>query len=292
MPQIPRRWKGACYFFILALGFAYLAYSAHRSPAPTRYQRAVLRIVSPAIQGIRSASGGVASLFGDYAKLRGVSRENSRLKTDLERSAAAQSALREELHRLSLLLRLQESQLGSGSSGLIARVIGYDPAPARRSLWIDRGSRDGIELDQAVVDDRGLVGRIFKLATNSAQVLLLTDPHSVVDVVDQQSRARGTLTGLKKQMSLNRERWLTQAEYISAQEEIRPGDLLLSSGLDGVFPAGLPVGTVSEVQKDASGLFLNAQVLPQVEFMKLEAVRVLSRDPELGKQQSALADPP
>ena len=76
-------------------------------------------------------------------------------------------------------------------------------------------------------------------------------------------------------MGLKRERWLTEAEYVSASEEIRTGDLLLTSGLDGVFPKGLPVGVVGEVKKDHSGLFWQAEVEPYTELNKLEQVLVL-----------------
>ena len=193
------------------------------------------------------------------------------------------AALRVDLIRLQEENRAIKSQkdifsqngLAEGE-GLPARVIGYDPIPAFRSLTIDQGSQHGLKPDQVVVSSGGVVGRVMRTGELSSQVLLVTDLNSSVDVVDARTRARGVLVGKKRDMGLKRERWMTEAEYVSASEEIVAGDLLLTSGLDGVFPKGLPVGIVASVKKDASGLFWQAEVQPYVELNKLEDVLVLA----------------
>src|SRR5262249_29712852 len=170
----------------------------------------------------------------------------------------------------------------STAEAKLARVVGYDPSLVYRSITIDGGSDDGLHNDQVVVAGGGGVGGILRTGSRMSQVLLVTDLHSAVDVLDARTRARGTLVGLRKQMALQRERWLTEAEYVSASEEIREGDLLLTSGQDGVFPKGLPIGIVAAVKKDSSGLFWQAEVEPYAELNKLEEVLVLNPNQEGG----------
>jgi rod shape-determining protein MreC len=195
-------------------------------------------------------------------------RENAELHNELLR-------LRERNRALEAEGRLFAESGTAKGEGRPARVIGYDPAALYRSITIDRGAADGIAPDQPVVSGGAIVGRVLRTGERSSQVLLVTDLNSAVDVLDARTRARGLLVGKRRELALKRERWLTQAEYVSASEEIRSGDLLLSSGLDGVFPKGLPVGVVGEVKKDATGLFWQAEVEPYAELNKLEEVLVL-----------------
>lgn len=280
MRTFPKHLKRFGLVILFFVGFLYLSYSASHSPSPAWYQRAVLKGVSPLAKGVRSFSGFMASVYRDYLGLRGIRLENQRLQADVTQTRNQLQALSEENHRLNLRLGLQENSVGVGREGRTARVVGYDPSLLRQSLLLDRGSGTGIVLDQAVVAPEGVVGRVLKVGPDTSQVLLITDLSSSVDVVDEKTRARGTLVGMKKGVGLRRERWLTRAEYVSAHDEILPGDLLLTSGMDGIFPAGIPVGRVSSVKKDENGLFWEAEVEPQVETTKLEEVLVLNSAPE------------
>ncbi|MFO1464528.1 MAG: rod shape-determining protein MreC [bacterium] len=258
-------------------GLVFLSRRAERSGQPQWYESAAHRVIGPVAERLSGGLDWLRGLSSQYLELRGAKSQNVLL-------AAREQELQSELTRLREENRALKAQAGLyAESGLSraearpARVIGYDPAALHRSIVIDRGSEDGIAPDQAVVSGGAVIGRVLKAGARSSQVLLLTDLNSAVDVLDARTRARGVLVGLRRELGLKRERWLTQAEYVSAGEEIRPGDLLLSSGLDGVFPKGLPVGVVSQVKKDATGLFWQAEVEPYAELNKLEEVLVLEK---------------
>lgn len=276
MLRIQRKWKWLFFAALGAGGLVYLSRSGAGVPNPTWYQGLAQRVVSPAAQVFSGVAARLRGFSEGYLQWRG----DQQLRLELEAELAA---LRDEVLRLREENRALKAEAGvfaenglTEGEGRPARVIGYDPIPAFRSITIDRGSDHGVAPDQVVVAGGGVVGRVMRAGGRSSQVLLVTDLNSAVDVVDARTRARGLLVGKRKDMGLKRERWMTQAEYVSASEEIVPGDLLLTSGLDGVFPKGLPVGVVGAVKKDPSGLFWQAEVDPYVELNKLEEVLVLA----------------
>lgn len=274
MFRIQRKWK---WLFFAALGVGGLVYlSRSGAPNPAWYQSLAQRLVSPAAQVFSGVAARLRGFSEGYLQWRGDQQRRLELEAEL-------AALRDEAVRLREENRALKAEAGifaenglTEGEGRSARVIGYDPIPAFRSITIDRGSEHGVKPDQVVVAGGGVVGRVMRTGGRSSQVLLVTDLNSAVDVVDARTRARGLLIGKRKDMGLKRERWMTQAEYVSASEEIVPGDLLLTSGLDGVFPKGLPIGVVGAVKKDPSGLFWQAEVDPYVELNKLEEVVVLA----------------
>lgn len=201
----------------------------------------------------------------------GVQRENDALKAERLRLLEENLGLKEKLQTIAAGGIPDPDR----ESRTTARVVAYDPADPRQSLIVDKGGDDSVHPDDIVTVGGALVGRVLKVTPRFAQVLLLTDPDHSVGVTDERSRATGIVTGLKEKLSLNRERHLTKAEYLSGAEEIRAGDLLMTSGTDGVFPKGIPVGEVRLIQKDFNGMFWRAEVEPRVELSKIEFVQIL-----------------
>ena len=279
MIRIPQKYKFLLFAALALGGLIYLARSANTTPNPAWYQSAAHRLLTPVALGISRGLSSFQSLSQEYLQLRGVKQDSLALKSELAQLRAQLLRLQEENRGLSAEQRLFSESGMYRDQGRAARVIGYDPIPAFRSITIDQGSEQGIAPDQVVVAGGGVIGRVLKAGSRSSQVLLVTDLNSAVDVIDARTRARGLLVGKRRDMGLKRERWLTQAEYVSASEEIKSGDLLLTSGLDGIFPKGLPVGVVGEVKKDHSGLFWQAEVEPYAELNKLEEVLVLAPKP-------------
>jgi len=282
MSPVPRKLKFLLTASALLGGLAYLSYSGDRAAHPRWYQRAAQSVVAPIAQAFSSSAVYLKSLAQNYVLLRGARQQNASFQHETEQLKAELLRLQEENQSLR---QAQGQYLQNGLStaeAKLARVVGYDPSLVYRSITINGGSDDGLRNDQVVVAGGGVVGRILKTGSRMSQVLLVTDLHSSVDVLDARTRARGTLVGLRKQMALQREHWLTEAEYVSASEEIREGDLLLTSGQDGVFPKGLPIGIVAAVKKDSSGLFWQAEVEPYAELNKLEEVLVLNLKQEGG----------
>jgi rod shape-determining protein MreC len=124
----------------------------------------------------------------------------------------------------------------------------------------------------AVVTPIGLLGRVVSVTARTAKVLLLTDPNSGVDVLVQRTRARGIVSGSLESGTI--------LKYVKRTEDIQEGDRLITSGVDGVFPKGLWVGTVVKVRKQSLGLFQHVEVLPAVNFARAEEVLVVSAGAE------------
>ena len=150
---------------------------------------------------------------------------------------------------------------------LAAEVIGKDPSSWFKTIIIDKGSTDGVGRGDPVVVPEGIAGQIMEVAENYSKVLLIIDRNSAVDSLVQRTRARGVIKGESiRQCTL---------EYVLQKNEVKAGDTIVSSGLDGVYPKGLRVGEVSEVNTGSSGIFKEVIVNPYVDFEKLEEVLVI-----------------
>lgn len=155
---------------------------------------------------------------------------------------------------------------------LVANVIARDPGNWFGVVKVNRGARHGVRRDQAVVLPAGLVGRVIAVTPATADVLLITDSRSRVGAMLQETRIPGVVRGV-----LNRSRPL-QMSYLTREAAVEAGKLVVTSGL-GVFPKGIPVGRVVEVQKDAVGLTLTADLEPLVDLVHLEEVLIVLGPP-------------
>jgi rod shape-determining protein MreC len=182
---------------------------------------------------------------------------------ELERDTARLAEVELENARLRALLALRETLKGEL---LTARVIGHDAAGLSRTITIDQGSAAGVARGAAILAQGGLVGQVFLVSSHAARVLLITDHNSGVDAVVQRTRGRGIVEGaVDGRCGL---------KFVKRTEDLQVGDLVLSSGLDGIFPRGLPVGRIVAVDKQGQGLFQYAQVEPAVDVDELEEVLV------------------
>jgi rod shape-determining protein MreC len=163
---------------------------------------------------------------------------------------------------------------------IAARVIATDPAETTLALRIDRGERDQVRRGMPVVTPDGVVGQILEASAGYANVLLIDDAKSRLGARIQRSRARGTVTGVANDRSVkleNDDALLLQ--NVLRSEDLQDGDVVVTSGTDGVFPPGLVVGRVTSVKRKKTGMFLYAEVLPAVDLNKVEEVLVLSPNP-------------
>ena len=154
---------------------------------------------------------------------------------------------------------------------LAAEVIGKDPSPWFKTVTIDKGSADGVARGLPVVISEGIAGLVTDVTYSYAKVLLIIDQNSAVDALIQRSRARGVIKGgFSKRCFL---------KYVLRKYDIGIGDVVVSSGLDGVFPKGLRIGYVSSVVKQKAGIFQEITVMPYINFEKLEEVLILLDPP-------------
>jgi rod shape-determining protein MreC len=166
-------------------------------------------------------------------------------------------------HRLKRLLDLQRRL---PTKAVAAAIVARDATVWFQSLTLDKGGSHGIEPGMPVLAPEGVVGVIAATSSHAARVLLLTDPNSGIDVLVQRTRVRGIVSGRIERTAV--------LKYVGRAEDLQVGDRIVTSGLDGVFPKGMPVGEIVRVSRDDPGLFLHADIQPAADAGRLEEVLV------------------
>ena len=234
--------------------------------------------VTPFEKGIVWFQSSVSNLWRNYFYLRGVRQESRDLKLQIERLRIEQARLNqdaEQARRLQSLLGFKEQFI---SKTLAAQVIGSSGSEQSRSIYIDKGSHDGIKPDMAVITADGVVGKVLRVFRTTSQVLLVNDQSSGVGSILEKSRLQGVLRGTTLGEVV--------LEKVMSDETVQPGERVVTSGGDQIFPKGLPVGTVTQVSPGPE-LFLNIRVKPSADLSRLEEVLVITQQEE---KEPALAD--
>jgi rod shape-determining protein MreC len=226
----------------------------------------VLDLMAPLQRLGSTVTGSVADVWRDAAAIFRRRAEldwlYERIATLEERTVRLEEA-EQENQRLRELLTFRERLAGEV---LPAAIVGRDATGLARTLTIDRGERDGVVKGAAVLSPAGIVGQVFLVGATAARVLLITDHNSGVDAIVQRTRARGIVEGA-----------VTEGcglKFVKRTEDLQAGDVVVTAGVDGIFPRGLPIGQLTSVDKRGQGLFQYATVRPFVDFDRLEEVLV------------------
>lgn len=226
-------------------------------------------------------SDGVKGVWHHYIVLVGVQKKNDILTrhiAELEVKIVGMVEIDEENRRLRDLLAYHDT---FPYRTLVARVIANDPVAEFKYITINRGAKDGVLPHMPVVGPKGLVGKVGKVTRGSAQVLLIIDPNSAVDVLVQRSRARGLLVGTARRIEIRPGYYLSRLEYLRRISDIKEGDVVVTSGFDRVFPPGIPIGTIHNLAKSRYGIFLEANVVPFENMAEIQEVLVLIKQVDL-----------
>jgi rod shape-determining protein MreC len=219
-------------------------------------------------RGTTGVLHGIRDFWGSYIWLRGARAENETLRkqvAELEVRLQEQRALASRSTRLQELLTLQTT---TPLPTLAADVIAGNPNPGMLTLTVGRGSADGVLADMAVIAPAGVVGRIVGApAAHAARVQLLIDPNAAAGAWTERTRAGGMVTGVDKDPPLS-------MDLVSNQADVKPGDLVVASGVDGIYPKGFAIGRV-ETSDRAPGLYRAITVRPAVDFSSLEEVLIV-----------------
>ncbi len=263
----------------LSVSFLLLTLQVRRDPAERTgltevTKRLLLLPLSPLLSATSAMTSAATSLWANYVDLRGLRQENRDLQAEVNRLRAEllarEEAVRENA-RLTALLRLQQDTLSGGTATLTpARIIGKDATIWFRTLLINKGSRHGIVRNMPVISPEGLVGRVIEVTPFSARVQLITDLVSSVGAVIQRNRVIGVVTG--------RVESALEMRYVPLTADVIVGDRVITSGMGGVFPKGIVIGTVSAVRTPVGALFAEVEVEPAAPFSHLEEV-VARREP-------------
>ena len=228
----------------------------------------LMEICSPFQSAASSISRSIGGVLERYVSLTQVQQENEKLQ---RRVAELQNEnhLMKEMALANVRLRsLLEFRQHMVSSMVGAEVVGQDPSPWFKSVTIDKGERQGLRKGMAVISPEGVVGQILKTSPHYATVLLITDYNSGIDAIVQRTRAKGIVEGKEG----NR----CQLSYLLRTEDVEPGDVVITSGLDGKFPKGLMVGEIQKMDKRNFGVFQYAELVPKVDLARLEEVFVIT----------------
>ncbi len=224
--------------------------------------------VTPIEKAVIHSQEWVQNLWTTYAYLRGVRRENRELRAQLDRMKIDDARVAEDARmarRVQALLGFKEQYV---DSTIAAQVIGSSGSEQSRVIYIDKGSNDGIKTDMAVITPTGIVGKIVQVFPDSSQVLPINDQFSGVGAALKDSRLQGILKGAAN--------GATTLQYVMSDEKVVPGEEVITSGGDRIFPKGLPVGRVVSVEP-GKDLFLNIRVVPSSRLDGLEEVLVVTK---------------
>jgi rod shape-determining protein MreC len=223
---------------------------------------------------------GVRDGFAGYVALRGAHEEAAICRSELSGARAELNSLKEaglENERLKKLLAYAEA---SATQEVNARVVGLNPSPQFLSVPLNKGESAGVKKGMPVVTPDGVVGQVARASGGYSDVMLLTDPSSRVGVAVQRSRVRGTVTGLGADRAMGLDNMLRG-------DDVQEGDVVITSGTDGIFPAGLVVGRVHAPVRPETAMFLQAQIEPAVDLRRFEEVLVVPTLPGLFPQAIA-----
>lgn len=236
--------------------------------------RVVVQITAPVQSAIAWCISTGWSTLQDYLLLIEVRQNNEQLAQQNRRLLNEIASYREmvlENERLKKLVKFSNETPGRKT---MARVIARDITPNFKSIRINKGSDHGVKRGMAAITHEGIVGRIIRVSSGYSDVLTLLDSSSAVDALVQRNRSRGIIEGTS--------RTNLAMKYLRRTDDIRVGDVVISSGTGGLFPKGLVIGKVVEVKKETWGITQEVEVFPNVDFSKLEEVIVIKPSQIIG----------
>ena len=247
-----------------------LSSSSGQRPSWNPVEQVIIEITAPLQKLIKQTVNTAEDLWLSYFYLVNLRHENRQLKRKVDGLRTETSRYRELLTTHERLKGLLQFKQAINRPVLAAQVIGRDPTGWFKSIVIDKGNRAGLRPNMPVVNASGVVGRIVSISPNYANVLLIIDQNSAVDCLIQRSRDRGIAKGASTE--------IFKLDYVVKSSDVAVEDMVVTSGLGGVFPKGLPVGQISEVNEISGELFKDIKLRPAVDFSKLEEVLVILRE--------------
>jgi len=234
---------------------------------------AVAWVMAPGQQGLSSITDRIVQTVGALGSFQVLQERTAELES-INRSLLAENLRLQEIERenqrLRELLSFGETRPGIELRGgqIIARVIGRDSNNFLNFVMVDLGSRHGIEVGMPVLNNEGLVGRVSEVTNTSSKILLLSDPLSTVNAILQSSRLTGVVNGVVGDDPV--------MGFIPQGTLVGVGEVVLSSGMGGNFPKGIPIGQVIEVRQRDFVVFQETVVRPIVDFDRLEFVLIVT----------------
>ncbi|HVR44734.1 MAG TPA: rod shape-determining protein MreC [Thermoanaerobaculia bacterium] len=257
--------------FVIVLAVLFLLMSTSRrtrvvGETRTLFERTVMTLFSPVPKAVNEVGQGALDVYHGYLDMRREVAENVQLRRRVAELTNENLMLRRsnsDLARMRAILSYSEQFT---VPTLLAEVVMLDTSGRFKSAILDRGSDHGVEVNDVVVHPSGLIGRVILTTRDMSKVQLLIDKSSSVGVLDERSRRQGVVSGADGR--------LLRMLYVPNMSDVVPGDLILTAGIDGVFPKGIPVGRVVRADEGAD-LFKQVYAEPAVDFGVIEEVLIL-----------------
>lgn len=262
---LKRNYRWLLIFLFLILSLQIVTYDISHPGKTGIITKIVLAISLYPVKAINAMTGSVKNVWDNYIYLVNVKKENYMLKEKIDNLLTEIQILKEyrlENERLKKILNFVENQ---NFDYVSARVIAITQDEGLRVVMIDKGRLDGINEENAVIVPEGVIGRVFRLGRRSSLVMLITDPRSNIDVRFERTRVRAILHGTGNQC---------EAEFVKNDEDVVKGDIVITSGLGGIFPKNNLVGIVKNVETLSSMMFKKILVEPSADLNALEEVLV------------------
>jgi rod shape-determining protein MreC len=240
------RYRNLSVLLLLVVGqLLLLAYQVRSSQDVPLIRIWAVAAVSPLARGLESGRSAAAAFFSDYFILQDVRAENERLKKELGELRLKNHLLAAELASAERARALEQYRVRIPSRTLAVRVIGAGAGPGTHTVFVDRGSSDGVQRGMAAITPEGIVGKVVAAYPMASLVQMITAQGAVASVISQKSRIRGALKGTGAA--------LCTVDHVENKDPLEPGEWFYTSGNDRVFPRGLPVGQVTLVREGRGG---------------------------------------
>ncbi len=210
---------------------------------------------------------GVRGTVSEYFNLLRIKSENTELKNKMGELSTRLKLFEENQIELERLKNLIDFQKNTQMQLIPAQVIGRDLLPDHKTITINKGTHHGLKNMQAVLTVSGAVGYVFRPEKFTSHIMLMTDRYSVVDALIQKTRSHGIVEGQGENNGI--------LQYVDRTDDVKAGDLIVTGGLDNIFPKGFPLGVVTEVARKTKSASLIIQIRPVIESDKIEEVFIV-----------------
>ena len=228
------------------------------------FRQLALETLGPVQSLFTGTTDSVAKIWDDYISLWEIRDENKQLRAMLDQYSNKLNEYTEAYFTYLALTKKLNFKEKEPFPSITAKVVGKDPSYWFQTIIVDRGENDGVIKGMVARNEDGVVGQVIQVSPNYAKILLANAPSSAIDAMIQKNRERGILKGAGKDgFVLN---------YVLKKADVMEGDQIVTAGIGGVFPPGVPLGTVSSVRKKQRGMFQEIEVQPAVDFQRLETV--------------------
>src|SRR5581483_777772 len=258
-------------FFLAAVLLACVWLAAHRlshrNDQSTAFKNLSLNLWLPFQKTVTWVITFPENTLNAVRELRNLRHEVDRLQVEnqsLRLELSNHKSIESELSRLQDVLQLK-SKLPRQAK--IARIIAHDPSTWNSSFIVDVGAEDGVQPDSPVISEQGVVGRVLEVTPKHSRVLILSDSDSSISGIDERSRVTGIVLGTGRNQ--------LKYGYVSVSEDVQKDDVILSSGLGGIYPKGYAIGTVVKKVETENGLNTEIEMAPAVDYAALDYVFIL-----------------